>query len=156
MASVTIANTDVETTVFGSGIGSRVFPAGFLTAGRSIRIIALGFESSSGSPTIRIRIKLNSTTVLDSTAKVSSAGTNSEFRVTADLTVRSEGANGSIIGQGDFYESGNTGADADLVNTIPTTIDTTVAQTLDVTVQWGTASNNNTITTTNVFIDVCG
>jgi hypothetical protein len=40
-----------------------------------------------------------------------------------------------------------------IFNTTPQTLDTTIAQTLDITATWDTANVNNTITCTHVIIE---
>lgn len=150
-ADVTIANTTTETTLLGSGAGTKIVPADYLTAGRNIKGVIKGRFSTigSGQGNIQVRVKLGATTVLDTTALTTSAGvTEDYFEVHFDITCRSTGASGSVFGQGIVrYSDGSTGdVRRQMVNTAATTIDTTVAHTIDVTWQWSAADAGNTAT----------
>jgi hypothetical protein len=83
---------------------------------------------------------------------------NRAWEVVGDITCRTTGATGTVIGQGYFQHAqapGSTAADHyEMPNTGATTIDTTAGGALDVTAQWGTADAGNTITSTNMTIEV--
>ena len=68
--------------------------------------------------------------------------------------MRSLGITGSVIGHGYWQELGAGPNNFQMINTAAVTIDTTNDQTIDVTVQWGTASASNTITSTNVVVEL--
>lgn len=154
-ANVTVANSTVETSVVSTGIGSATLGADYLSAGKSININVAGFHSATSNPTIRWRIKLGGTTILDTTAVNSGASTNQLFMINAIITCRTDGAMGTVIGQGVYQEVGNTNATAgstSMPNVATTTVNTTGTLAVDVTVQWGTMSVNDTSTTTNLII----
>jgi hypothetical protein len=150
-ASVTIANTVTETALSSAGVGSLVLPANFLTVGKSIAIWCYGIHSSSGNPTATVKVKLNSTVIGQATG-TSGNGSVDGFEISSFLTVRSIGVSGTIFGQGRYFEEQNNGLATAFKNTSTTTIDTTIAQTMSITFQWGTASASNTITATNLTI----
>ncbi|MGH7179154.1 MAG: hypothetical protein ACREJC_17380 [Tepidisphaeraceae bacterium] len=159
-ASATVANTTTETTLIGSGVGSLTFAANSLVAGRSIRIRARGYWGTDAvtAGTMRWRIKLGSTTVLDTGVITPTVGiTNLLWKLDADITCRTTGASGTVFGQG-YVDRQEMAGIADfknaMVNTATTTIDTTAAQALDVTFAWGTADADNTITSSNVTVEV--
>lgn len=156
LSTVTVANSIVETSLIGSGVGSLVFPANYFTVGKTLRINANGFHSSVANPDITIKVKLNSTIILNSEAVASHADVNSEFIITGEVCFRTIGQNGTIFAQGVYTEAGPSSNTGDMVNTAAITINTTIAQTLTITAQWGTASNSNTISLTNLRVDVCG
>lgn len=147
-ANANVVNTVTETTIIGTGSGSLALPANFFVAGKTIRITLKGGIETTGTPTLRIRIKLGSTTILDTTAITLVAITGTQlFEITAELTCRSTGASGSVMGEGKFnYFSSKT-----VINPVSmylgtaVTVDTTAAQTIDVTAEWGTASSANAI-----------
>jgi len=156
-ANVTVANTVVETSLLGAGVGSLVIPAGRLSVGSTIRLRMRGVIADTALPTLQIRLKLNGTTYIDSgaTALTALAGTHG-WMYEADLTVRTAGAGGTAIGNGFCMVSTPTPPDLDSTNTGTIAIDTTAAQTLDVTAQWGTANVANTMTQTHVTMEIVG
>ncbi len=155
-ANATVANTVSETTLFGNGQGSLTLPVNYLTVGRTIKIVAEGFYSSAlVAGTIIFRVKLGSTTFL-ATASITAVNsvTNDLWKLEAELTCRTTGGSGSVIGQGVLTLSTTTilAASVQLVATSASTIDTTATQAVNVTVQWGTADAANTITGTNATV----
>ena len=156
-ASATVANTTTQTTVTSTGKGTRTLPANFMVAGRSFHLHARGYLSTDAVPgTLRIRVKLGSTVIADTTAKTPGGGlTNQGLEVDVEWTCRTTGASGTVMAQGNsHYHTGTVGSEEfDMVNTAATTIDTTVSQTIDVTVEWSTASANNSLTITNLTIE---
>lgn len=158
-ASATVANTTTETTLASTGEGSLTLPANFLRPGRTVRVRASGFASDTGTPTLRFRVKLGSTTIGD-TGAIALTGTvsNEGFVVDYELTCRTAGASGTVIGQGFSHvdNSTNTGLLESLPSTAAVTVNTTTAQAVSVTAQWGTASSSNTITCTNLVVESKG
>ena len=156
-ATGTVANTVSETALTSTGVGSLTLPANFFIAGRTIRIWGQGFHSTTGTPTIRIKIKLGSTIIADTGAQTSTAASNNWIVVNADITCRTVGASGTIFTQGEYREASTSPSSFNLFalsNTATTTIDTTASQALSVTAQWGTASASNTISMTNFTMEV--
>ena len=156
-ADVSVSNTVTETSLLGSGVGSRVIGASEIHPGRVIWFKIAGTIQSILTPTLRIRGKLGSTLVIDTTTAtlVVITGTN-QFEIEGWITCRTEGATGTIFSQGWLvYHSGLSGFNRiQGLNTTTTTLDTTVSQTLDVTAQWGTISVSNIITQTNAYMDI--
>lgn len=156
-ASATIANSVAEITLVGTGVGSTTLPANFLLAGKTIMVMMYGTIASILTPTLRVKVKLGSTVIIDTTAATLATitGTNL-FTTSGMIACRTTGATGTVFGQGmQLYYTGVTGlAGIASPNTTTSTIDTTTSQVLDVTVQWGTASASNTITSTNLSVFV--
>lgn len=156
-ANATVGNSTAEGSLVGAGVGSMVFPAGSMYQGRTYSLIAYGYYSTAllSIGTFTLRIKLNGTTILSTTASSLSLNTaNQTFQVRANFTCRSPGTPGSLMAQGDLrYLTGlNANVMDGMVNTAATALDTTVAQSLDMTAQWGTLNANNTVTVTNLFL----
>jgi len=156
-SSVTVANTTTETSLLGTGLGSATLPANFATVGRSIRVRSYGYISNTDTPSATLRIKVGSVTILTSTETLPSGLSNALVEFDFTFRFATIGATGTIIGQGStkitpgaFVSS----VGRPLVMTEPVTIDTTVGNLLDVTYEWGTASDSNTITMTNATIEV--
>ena len=156
-SSVTVANTATETSLLGTGLGSATLPANFATVGRSIRVRSYGYISNTATPSAALRIKVGSVTILTSTGTLPSGLSNALVEFDFTFRFATIGATGTIIGQGSTKITSGafvSSVGRPLVMTAPATIDTTIANTLDVTYQWGTASGSNTITMTNATIEV--
>jgi hypothetical protein len=152
-ASQTVANTVAETTLLGTGQGTLSLPASFFVVGKTLKGRVQGFIGDDAiPPTIRIQVKLNAVTILDTTATtlLSITGTR-RFELDFELTNRTTGVSGTIFSQGLFkyFRDNTTEEKICLLNTATNTVDTTISQLLSVTVIWGTANANNTITSTN-------
>lgn len=150
-ASVTVANSSSETTVVGAGVGSITLPANFLIPGRALRIQLYGFHSSVSTPTLSIKIKLAGNTVLATGPIQLLSSSNQPVIIDALLTCRSTGAMGTAIGQGSYVEPG--GATISIPNTTTSTIDTTSAMPIDITITWSVQASGNTFTSTNILVE---
>ena len=157
-ADATVTNTVIETTIIGSGVGTTTLPGSFFAVGKTIRITVRGKYSDAIVPgTLNIKIKYGTTVLLTTGAQTPTGTlTNEGFEVSGIITCRTTGATGTVYSQGDFinYTAATTHASWEMTNTAATTIDTTASAALDVTVTWGTADAGNTITSTNVILEV--
>lgn len=152
--SVTVANTVTETDLTGTGVGSLTVPLSMLgVIGKTLKFTGWGYYSAAAAPTIRIRLYLGSTVLLDTTAVTSSNGTNDMWNLRGMVTVLTIGATGTVNAQG-FYKEDGTFSEFPMVNTSTVTIDTTTSQALSLTAQWGTAAAANTITMTNFTVEL--
>jgi hypothetical protein len=151
--SVTVENTTDEFAVTGSGIGTLMLPADFLTIGKTIKVKTMGYHSSTSSPNINLRLRLNGVEILTTGNVASGNGTNATWNCEALLTCQTDGASGTIIGQGSYEEIHSSGTWYGMVHTAPVTIDTTIAHSLSITAQWDTADAGNTITCTNLILE---
>lgn len=151
-AGNTVANTTSETAF----TSTYDIAANSLAVGTVVRIKLYGiYGTDAVPPTLRLRVKLDSTTVLDTTAVTLTAAL-ADDGWTADIqcVVRAIGASGSVDSQG-LFEFSSAVADGQLVNTPNSTaavIDTTAAQTVSVTAQWGAADADNTVTLRQIAI----
>lgn len=160
-ADATVANTSAETTLVGSGVGTATLPANFLVAGKTVRLRASGIFSTAGTggQTVTIRFKLGSTALL-ATAALASGGalSNRGWSTDVELTCRSTGGSGSVFAQsqGGFirFTSASTSGAAEFISTAATTIDTTASLAVDLTADWNTAVAGDSITCTNLTIEV--
>lgn len=152
-----VSNTTAETTILGTGVGTKTAEAGLWRAGRTFRIQVNGFITNTATPTLNIKVKAGSTILASTGVQTMTTITGTRaFVAEAVITCRTTGASGTAYTQGDFYYDTNvTGfAMEDMVSNATVTVDTTAAQALDVTATWGTASASNAITGTNVIIEV--
>jgi hypothetical protein len=148
--STPITNTAVETSLINGGVGSLFVPANGFQVGDSFRAVIAGVINVGNNQTIRIKIKDGNTILADSGAKTISNIANDVFSLNIDFTVRALGAAGvaSIVTLGTFHftKTSNGVTEGFAFNNVnSTTFDTTVGNTLDITVQWGAASASNSI-----------
>jgi hypothetical protein len=152
-ASQTVANTVTTTTLFGSGVGTLTLPANFFRAGKTIRLTLMGYHSSTGNPNITVAASLGGTSICTTGAVASGNGASNAWLVNVEITCRTTGATGTVIGSGVYSELQGSGRLAGIVATATTTIDTTASQAIDVTITWGTAAAGNTITATVATVE---
>ena len=158
---ITVANTVTETSVLGASQAgsSKILEAGLARVGRIFWVRLFGVITTTGTPTLRVRLKLGSTTIADTTAIAmanNTASGNGGFRIEAMVSIQSVGATGSVQTSplSVQYSVSNGGALNQFVTATPTTVDLTAAQTFDVTVEWGTANPSNSLSIFNSFIDM--
>ena len=154
-ASVTVANSTSETTLFSAtGVGTKTLPANFAVVGKTVRVRAWGFYSTTVTPTLRWRVFIGTVAVADTTAKTTASGvSNQMWFLECDITVRANGASGNVFAQGNVLHNGNTAWN--MVNTaVSGAIDFTGALAVDVKSTWGSLSLSDTITCSNVTIEV--
>lgn len=148
--SVPIIGTTTETTLINGGVGTLNVPANGFQVGDSFRAIFGGVINAANNQTIRIRVKTNSIVLLDSGAQSITNITNDIFSLNLDFTIRQIGTAGvaSICSLGTFHytKTSNASTQGFAFNTINnTTFNTTIPNTLDVTVQWGSNNAGNSI-----------
>lgn len=146
-AGNTVSNTTVET-AFAS---SPVLTGGSSAVGDVVVVDVAGVYSTGVSaPTLRIKLKVGSVIVADTTVLSALVALSSDagWTMRVQMVVRSIGAGGTIECQG--LASLSTGAatalPVHLPNTAALAFDTTVDQAVTVTAQWGTAAAAHTIT----------
>tara|TARA_R110000868_G_scaffold14285_17_gene66478 strand:- start:1454 stop:2545 length:1092 start_codon:yes stop_codon:yes gene_type:complete len=153
--SAIVTNTTTETTIIGTGIGTLSVPANGFTVGDSFRAVFGGVVNAQNNQTIRIRLKAGSVILLDSGAQdLGSAVTDDVWSLNVDFTIRQLGTAGvaSIVSLGGFHytKTNNASVQGFGFNTVNnTTFNTTISNTLDVTVEWGSASTGN-----NIYSDI--
>jgi len=148
--SIPITNTTVETSLVNGGVGSLSVPANGFKIGDSFRAIIAGVLNVANNQTIRIKVKDGTSVLVDSGTKNISNIVNDVFSLNIDFTVRQIGAAtvASIVTLGTFHyvKTSNGVTEGFAFNTVNnTTFDTTISNTLDVTIQWGAANPGNSI-----------
>ena len=143
--SIPVTGTTTETTLIDGGVGSLTVPANFFKVGDSFVGSMGGHISSVNNEDIRIRVKAGSILLGDTGLIRLGQSTNQHWDLQLRFTIRALGAAGvaSIASFGQFTYSKDAsdtfeGEDYSTVNN--TTFDTTISNTLNITVQW--ASNN--------------
>lgn len=148
--STPITNTIVETSLINGGVGSLSVPANGFKVGDSFRAVMAGILNVANNQTIRIRVKSGSVVLLDSGNQPITNINNDIFSLNIDFTVRQLGGPGiaSIVSLGTFHyaKTSNASVQGFAFNQVnSTTFDTTVSNTLNITVQWGAANTGNSI-----------
>lgn len=150
--SAVIQNTTVATS-----FGSVSLPAGSLTAGTHIRVMALGtITNQNSTDTFGVVLKLGSTTITTITAR--DPATSDVFHLRADILVRSTGASGAVRATSEHLFAAAAGyiAGAEVVGTASVTVDTTVANLLDLVGTWSVANANNVARLDAMTVEIIG
>jgi collagen type VII alpha len=149
--SVDITNTTTETTIIGSGVGTLTVGANQFAVGDSFRADLAGVMGAQNNETLRIRIKAGSIVLVDSGFQnLGSAISADVWSLSVNFTVRAVGAAGvasvASLGTFNFTKTNNGTVEGFSFNTLNnTTFDTTISNTLGITVEWGAANIENTI-----------
>jgi len=148
--STPITGTIVETSLVNGGVGTLSVPANGFKVGDSFRAVVGGVLNAANNQTIRIRVKAGALTLLDSGAQPISNISNDIFSLNVDFTIRQLGGPtiASIVSLGTFHYAKTSNATVqgfafNVVNS--TTFNTTIPNTLDITVQWGSTNPGNSI-----------
>jgi len=158
-ASTPIVNTTTEGSLIDGGVGTLSVPANTFKVGDTFWAYMGGVLSSVNGDTLQIRIKTATGLVLGDTGLITMRNaTNKPFILDIKFSVWTIGGAGtaSILTGGlfeyseDASEKFNAFTAGSLNNT---TFDTTIANTLDITAQWGSASPLNSIVTSIFFLN---
>jgi len=148
--SIMVSATTVETTLIDGGVGSLSVPPNGFSIGDSFNCRMGGMISNQNNHTIRIKIKSGSIILGDSGVQMLSLHSNDNWDLDVDFTIRNIGSSGtaSIMTLGDFHTTKKNSNDVigfsfETLNN--TTFDTTISNTLDITVEWGQVSNDDII-----------
>lgn len=160
-----VSNTSILSNI-ATSIGSLTIPANSLTPGKILVPRFFGTWGTSGSPNITIQVLLGATVVAQATMSSIIAGSGNGWTLEAagagGLQVQViNGASSKIYGYiamrfhgGSFQILNSTGTGGAAASQI--TFDATANLTLDVKVQWGTASPSNTIRCDGGFLEILG
>lgn len=148
--STPITGTTTESTLINGGVGTLTVPANTFSVGDSFRGDFGGVLSTANNQTIRIRIKSGSTVFVDSGLQTINNVSNNVWSLSIDFTVRQLGAAGTAsivtLATFNYAKTVNGTVEGFSFNSVNnTTFDTTINNTLDVTVQWGSANAGNSI-----------
>lgn len=151
--SVTVSGTTIESTIIDGGVGTLSVPANGFTVGDSFRADLGGVMNAANNQTIRIRAKSGTVIFLDSGIQnLGSSIIGDIFTLSINFVIRQVGVAGvaNIVTLGRFsYAKTNNGTVQGFgFNTVNnTTFDTTITNTLDITVEWGSDNVGNNIYT---------
>lgn len=159
-ADGTVANTATETSLIGTGVGSRTLVTNFLSVGRTIRLRAFGRYSTDAitAGNLNIRFKIGSTTIISTGDIAAPLGvTNEYWQVDVTMIVRTTGGAGTVSAQSAFLH-GDDSITHDLrswemISTSPVTLNTVAGGLVDLTADWSVADTDNTITCTDATLE---
>ena len=154
-ATATVGGTLTETSMIGTGVGTITIPANTLVAGKTLKIFACGYYSTySSANNMTLRFKIGGTTVLN-TGSIAPANSIVQKYWESYIIVTCTAAN-TVWAEGLFTTlDATTPYHFSMVNTTTTTVDTTtLPQLLGLTMQWGGNNAANTITTTNLTVEI--
>lgn len=144
-APASVVNTIAQTSIIGPGVGSLTVPPNYFTQGMGFTYRTGGLFGALNNATIRFRLT-NSGTLFDSGLLQFSPAIALGRPWNIDVTFIYVGLNVMIT---NFNFQYNTGSDARgfTAQNTNNTFNPAISNTLDVTVQWGAASNSNSIGT---------
>lgn len=148
--STPVSATTSELSLLDGGLGTLTIPANGFKVGDSFHAIVKGHISSANNQTIRIRIKSNAVLLADTGLVTLPQITSKHFKLDVDFTVRALGVAGvaSIASGGEFTyskDANNAFEGSNFSTENNTTFDTTISNTLIITVQWGSTNAANSI-----------
>jgi Collagen triple helix repeat (20 copies) len=151
----TVSNTSAET-FFAS---TYTIPAGSLAAGMVIRLKLFGVYSTGiVAPSLILRVYFGSTVMIASGTLTTVAGvTNDGWSAEGLFTVQTIGSLGTIEAQGlsEFSTASTAVLFINMDNAAPVTVNTTIAETVQASVQWGgTVNASDTITLREMTVEV--
>ncbi len=151
-----LINTAPEQSLIGSGVGVLSVPANGFNVGDSFHGKLGGLINATGGggrSEIIIKIKAG-TTILATTGIFDlDTATNQGWELELDFTLAAIGATGSICTNGNFaYTKDNNRAVFGYIFQDVQTIDTTVSNTLDITVEWNVINGGDDIYSANFVL----
>lgn len=160
-AGTAVSNTVTETSLLSGATASAgsslTIEAGSAAAGTVYRMYVIGTFATTGTPTIRFRLKLGGTTIADSTAVTSPNNSSGHFIIEVPIFVGTIGASGTV--RAELFgklTSATTGAVTPVFfvsSFAQVTSDFTAAQPFDLTAEWGTASVSNSLQLLRLVIE---
>lgn len=145
--STAIASTAAETN-FNLNLA---LPAAYFRAGRALLVRICGVYSDILTPTLQLKLKAGSVTLLDLGAVLLGAGVSSKVFSAVFLVIcRTTGGSGTL--QTTVQSAALDGVQQPVAPTVAT-VDTTATQTLQVSAQWSASSSSNTTALQSMTIE---
>jgi len=145
-----IATGTLDTSIVGPGVGTLTVPANAFQVGDSFKASLYGHIDSANNEDLIVKLECT-TALLGGTGTISMPQcTNQHFEFEVQFTIRSLGGPGAaaVLTAGFFTfskDASNAFEGSDFTNEENTLFDTTVPQTLDVKVLWGSNDPTNKI-----------
>ena len=147
-----VTNTTAETTIIGSGEGTLSVLANSFSVGDTFKVFLHGDLSCLNNETLEIRLKNNGDVLATTGAITLVSASNNFYDIDVTFVIRSIGEAGvaSLLTSGRFNynkASNNNTESIGFESLESSNFDTTVDNTLDITVEWGSANVVNSINT---------
>ena len=115
------------------------------------------YSTAATAPTLNVRLKWGAT-VLDTTgaATTSASIVNRQWTLTADIICTSTAGNVEVAGTVTRSTSATAAVIWELANTVPIAVTVDSVQSIQVSVQFGTANASNTITLRQLVVEAIG
>ncbi len=157
-SDVTVTATTTESTLIGSGVGSLIVPANSFNVGDTFRLTVKGIISAHNNDTFTFKLKSGAVILATSGAITMPTVTAKVFEITSDFVIHSIGGVGvaEIVTAGSFCynkDSSNAFEGQDFLTTNNSTFDTTIGNTLNLTVQFSSTNVNNSMNTKIVILE---
>ena len=156
-ADKTITNTATETSAAPTGWGTMTLPANSVIAGSRYRITASGVYSTPAILVdITVKIKVGSVTVAsNTTSALLNSAVDKAWKAEAIITFRTTGASGTAVCAGYINYAASSGRVFDDLDNSgsESTIDTTVSNDVDVTVEWDAATTSRSVKITTFELE---
>ncbi len=147
--SITVSGTTTESSLIGPGVGTLSVPANGFTIGDAFRADMGGIIDAGNNETVVIKVKSGNAIFLDSGIQTLTSSINDAiFNLSINFAIRNIGTAGVAeivcLGRFSYVKSNNGTVEGFGFNTVNnTTFNTTIGNTLDVTIQWGSNSALN-------------
>ena len=149
-------NTAPEQSIVGTGVGSLSIPANGFTVGDSFHAKLGGIINATGGggrSEIIVRIKAGAVVLASTGVFDLDNATNQGWELELDFTITALGATGSISTNGDFVYTKDNARDVyGYIFQDSQALDTTVSNTLDVTVEWNVINGGDDIYCANFVL----
>jgi len=149
-------NTVGEQSIVGSGVGALTVPAGFFTVGDSYHGKIGGVLNATGGGSrseLIVKIKTGATILASTGVFDLDTATNQGWECELDFTIATIGASGSIRTNGNFaYVKDNDRKVSGYIFQDVQAIDTTISNTLDITVEWNVLNGGDDIYSANFVL----
>lgn len=157
LSEATVAATTSETSLLGIGNGTLSVPANGFQIGDTFTFRMCGTMNAHNNDTFTFRIKSGSVILATSGAITMPTCTTKTFELVADFVIRNIGGTGvaEIVTNGSFTYNKN-GSNAfegqNFIDKNNTTFNTTIGNTLDVTVEFSSTNAGNSMTSKVVYL----
>jgi hypothetical protein len=149
-----ITSSSGEASLIGAGVGSLIVPANAFKVGDSFTAKMCGQLSCGNNQILHIRVRSNGVIIIDALQHTLSTTTSKYFDLVLDFTVTKLGA----VGVGELFANGVFTYNRNSSNAIEgvnfglidgTLFSTTISNTLNITAEWVTSNEANTIRSQN-------
>jgi hypothetical protein len=155
------AGTSVENSTTETAASRGIIPANTLVAGSTIRLSAAGIvedNNSTDTLTIRVRLGTSATPASNEQLLASAAvdAADSDIYIVSGLVqVRTAGATGTAVALFSYQDPDAAGTAPKMQYKASFTLNTTVANNLDLTATWSVAHGDNEMNSEMFVVDIC-